>query len=60
MFEFITNVRAELFEEFIDLLDQISEDSLYLYDRITENLIIELRRHLNIPRRRENHLNEIV
>lgn len=50
MVEFIDNIRNELFEEFINLLDLISLESINLYDKITENLIVTIRTNLRKPR----------
>lgn len=50
MFYFIDNVRDELLKELINILDSLSFNSLFLYERITENLTIVLRSQLRKPR----------
>lgn len=50
MFDFIDSVRDELSEDFIVILDFISLESLHLYDRLTENLIVILRTQFRKPR----------
>lgn len=50
MYNLLNHVRNELFEEFVDILDIISLESLCLYDKITDNLITILRGRLRRPR----------
>lgn len=50
MLDFVDLVRNELLEEFIEILDFISLESLNLYEKITENLIIVLRTNFKKPR----------
>lgn len=50
MFDFIDNVKGEIFDEFINILDVISFESFNLYEKITENLIVTLRTKFKIPR----------
>lgn len=44
------NIRNDLFNDFIDILDLISLESLSLYDKITDNLIVVLRTKFRKPR----------
>lgn len=50
MYNLLNHVRNELFEEFVDILDIISLESVSLYDKITDNLITILRGRLRRPR----------
>lgn len=50
----INHVRNELFEEFVNILDIISLESLSLYDKITDNLISILRAQFSKPRCGDN------
>lgn len=50
MFNFIGNIRDELFDDFVHILDYISLESLSLYDKITDNLIVVLRTKFSKPR----------
>lgn len=56
MFDFIDNIRDELFVEFIDVLDFLSVGSLNLYDRITENLILMIRTQLRKHKCEDNFM----
>lgn len=56
MFDFVDHFRNELLSEFIDVLDFLALESLNLYDKITENLTVILRSHLNKPRCEDNFL----
>lgn len=56
MFDFIDNIRDELFVEFIDVLDFLSVGSLNLYDRITENLILMIRTQLRKRKCEDNFM----
>lgn len=44
------SLRDDLFNDFIDILDYISLESLSLYDKITDNLIVVLRTKFSKPR----------
>lgn len=50
MFDFIDNVKGEIFDEFINILDVLSVESFNLYEKITENLIVTLRAKFQVPR----------
>lgn len=50
MLDFIDNVRDELFDDFVNILDIILVESNNLYEKITENLIVTLRSKFRKPR----------
>lgn len=50
------SIRKEMFAEFIDILDFILIESNSLYEKLTDNLIIILRKNFRKPRCCDNYL----